>query len=203
MDPSAPSPDAARQDLAYIQDIVARAQQRVDPHAFHFVHWGLIVLVWYPLGNAFLRMGRPDWMAWLGAGSLLLGVLLSVLLERRLSHRPRLPHEDPYVGRQVMWVTFVCVGSGLVLSGAAPALGFLDGRAVPTLWGLVYANLATMIGIVYRRDFLWSGLAIFLATIAAMVWPGWNGVILGPVMGLGLLIPGWRAERRVRALAGS
>jgi hypothetical protein len=65
----------------------------------------------------------------------------------------------------------------------------------------VYANLAVMVGIVYRREFVLSGAAIFLASLVAMVWPDWSGVILGPVMGLGLMVPGWMAERRVRALA--
>lgn len=203
MNATQPTPDSAQSDLAYIKDVVARAQQRVDPHAFHFVHWGLIVLVWYPLANAFERMGHLDWMAWLGGAALALGITLSVVREKRLSRRPRLVDEDPYVGDQVMWVAIVCVGAGIVLSVAAPALGFLDGHDMATVWGLVYANLATMTGIVYRREFLWSGLAIFLAAIAAMIWPVWNAAILGPVMGLGLAIPGWRAERRVRALASA
>jgi hypothetical protein len=57
------------------------------------------------------------------------------------------------------------------------------------------------VGIVYRREFLWGGLAIFLAAVAAMAWPEWNGMILGPAMGLGIGIPGLLAERRVAALA--
>jgi hypothetical protein len=203
MDMPLPTPDAARTDLAYIKHIVTRAQQRVDPHAFHFVHWGAIVLVWFPLANVFEHMGHLDWMGALGACALLVGILLSVVREKRLSRRVRLPDEDPFVGDQVMWIAFVSIGAGMVLSIAAPALRFMDGHDVPTLWGLIYANLAAMTGIVYRREFLWSGLAIFLATIAAMVWPEWNGAILGPVMGLGLLVPGWRAEQRVRALAQS
>ena len=197
MEPTVPGDPAA--DLRLIRDLVARAEQRVDPHAFHFVHWGAIVFVWFPAATLLERAGRLDLCAAVGAGALLLGILLSVLREKRLGDR--LPGEDLRLGDQVMWITIASVGAGIVLSVAAPALQFVEGRDVPILWGLVYANLAAMTGIVYRREFAWSGLAIFAASLVAMAWPAWSGVILGPVMGLGLMIPGWMAERRVRALA--
>jgi hypothetical protein len=203
MDPASPTPDAARDELAFLRGVVERAQQRVDPHAFHFVHWGAIVLVWYPLANVLERLGRHDLMLALGVVAVATGAVLSVVREKRLSGRSRIAGEDAFVGRQVMTVTFASIGGTLVLSVAAPALGFVDGQDVPTLWALAYANLAAMIGVVYRREFLWSGLAIFVAAIAGMAWPQWNGLIVGPAMGLGLLIPGWRAERRVRELAAA
>jgi hypothetical protein len=201
MDAPVPSADSARDDLAYVRHVVVRAQQRVDPHAFHFVHWGAIVLVWYPLANVFERMGRTDWMTALGIGAFVLGFVLSAVRERRLAGRERLAGEDPYVGNQVMWAAFASIGAGIVLSATAPTFGFVEGRQVPTLWGLVYASLCTTVGIVYRREFLWGGLAIFAAAVAAMAWPEWNGMILGPAMGLGIGIPGLLAERRVAALA--
>ncbi|MHC4077603.1 MAG: hypothetical protein ACYST0_04070, partial [Planctomycetota bacterium] len=43
----------AQQDLAFVKDIVQKTSQRIDAHAFHCVHWGLIVLVWYPVANWF------------------------------------------------------------------------------------------------------------------------------------------------------
>jgi hypothetical protein len=197
MQPSVPADPGA--DLRLIHDLVARAEQRVDPHAFHFVHWGAIVLVWYPAANLLERAGRLDLCAAVGGGALLLGILLSVLREKRLGKR--LAGEDLRLGDQVMWITIASIGAGLVLSVAAPVLHFLEGRHMPIVWGLVYANLTAMTGIVYRREFAWSGLVIFAASLVAMAWPEWSGVILGPVMGLGLMIPGWMAERRVRALA--
>jgi hypothetical protein len=197
MEPSPPADPGA--DLRLIRDLVARAEQRVDPHAFHFVHWGAIVLLWYPAANLLERAGRLDLAAAVGGGALLLGILLSVVREKRLGDR--LQGEDLRLGHQVMWITFASIGAGLVLSVVAPALHFLPGSHVPIVWGMVYANLAAMTGIVYRREFAVSGAAIFLASLIAMAWPGWSGVILGPAMGLGLIVPGLMAERRVRALA--
>jgi hypothetical protein len=53
---------------------------------------------------------------------------------------------------------------------------------------------------VYPHAFHWAGIAIFVATLAATALPDWNGLILGPAQGLGLLLPGLQAERRVRRL---
>ena len=60
---------------------------------------------------------------------------------------------------------------------------------------------AFIVGIVYSAEYFWSAGAIFLAALAAMAFPEWNGYILGPVMGLGLFVPGLRAELRVRRMA--
>ena len=197
---SAPEPGAASADLEFVRRIVARTDQRIDPHGFHFVHWGLIVLVWYPLSNYFALRGWTTGVLMLGIGAFALGMVLSGVREALLAKRNRLPGENTFIGRQVAWVTLTSVGAGVVLSAVAPASGFLTGPDVPTLWGLVYANLAAMVGIVYRREFLVSGLAIFVAAVATMIFVRYNGFILGPFMGLGLVLPGLRAERRVRAL---
>ena len=190
----------AMQDLEFINQVVQRTDRRVDPHAFHYVHWGLIVLVWYPLSNFLEQQGELRWMLYVGVGSMVLGILLSMGREMWLSRKPRLEGENTFISRQLMLATFGCIGAGIVLSGVAPSTQFIEGRNVPIIWGLVYATMAYMIGVVYRRAFLYSGIAIFGAAIAAMFFPKYNGYILGPVMGLGLIIPGVQAELRVRAL---
>jgi hypothetical protein len=193
--------DPARADLAYIRDVMERTDRRIDPHAFHFVHWGAIVLVWFPLGTWFELEGRLDLLAWLCAGSLALGIALGVVREIALAKRPRLEGENTFVSDQVKVAAFAHVAAGVLLTILAPTFGFLSAHDTPTIWGLAYAGLAFSVGLVYRREFLWSAAAIFGAVLLAIAWPQWNGFFLGPAMGLGLLIPGLRAERRVRQLA--
>ncbi len=194
-------PHAAEHDLKLIHDLVDRTHRRIDPHAFHYVHWGLIVLLWYPLANWFALQGHVEWVIGLGVGSVLLGFLLSGVREARLNRlQPRLPGENTFITRQVNLIVAGCIGAGMVLSGLAPSLGFIDGHAVPTMWGIVYANMAFMVGVTYERDFLWAGLFIFAGVILAIIFQTYNGYILGPFMGLGMIIPGMRAERRVRRM---
>ena len=46
-----------------------------------------------------------------------------------------------------------------------------------------------------------AGVVIFLGVIAAIVVPQYNGFILGPCMGLGMIIPALQAERRVKGMS--
>ena len=194
---------SAKGELTFVKDIMDKTSQRVDAHAFHFVHWGLIVLIWYPLGHWFGLQGQMDWYIGIGVASLVLGVTLSMWREIRLSRKSRLPGENTFIGRQVSRITFANVVAGAALSILAPATGVVDGPDVPIIWGLVYANMAFMMGVAFSTEFLISGIAIFCGTLVAILLPQFSGYILGAVMGLGMIIPGLRAESRVRQLVTS
>ncbi len=195
-----PSAAEAARDLDFIRDVVDRTDRRVDPHAFHYVHWGAIVLLWYPIANWLALRGEIGPMIAVGVGSVALGMLLSIVREIRLQKSPRLEGENTFLSNQMMLVTFASIGAGAVLSGVSPNFGFIEGPNIPTLWALVYANMAVMLGIIYRRAFLYAGIVIFAAAIIAIIVPAYNGFIVGPAMGLGMIVPGLQAERRVKEL---
>jgi hypothetical protein len=191
----------AEKDIEFIRTMMDRTRRRVDPHAFHFVHWGAIVLVWYPLANLFTLQERTALLLPLGVGALLLGGSLSWIREARLARRPRLQGEDTVVSDQVEGIAGACLAAAGIVTFAGPATGFLRGPDVPVVWGIAYAVMAYMVGVVYSREYRWAGAAIFAGSLAAMAWPAWNGFILGPCMGLGMIAPGLMAEGRVRAMA--
>ncbi len=197
---SLPDAASASADLRYLDELLARTRERVDPHAFHYVHWGLIVLVWYPLSNLLVLADRPWFAVPLGVLALVSGGIMSVVRERRLQRSPRVVGEDPRLAKRIAIISLSAVAAGMVLSFVAPATGFVRGENVPILWGLVYASMAFHTGVVYRRSFLWAGAFIFAGVLVACVWQRYNGIILGPFMGLGLIVPGMQAERSVRAL---
>jgi hypothetical protein len=196
-----PAADAAR-DLDYVRSILDRTQRRLDPHAFHFVGWGAIVLVWYPLENALALGGYPgSGRLALGVTALVLGCVVGGVGEFRLARRAAAgdePPEDTVLSRQVLQIVWGCLGPAILLSAVGPALGMIPGSSVPLVWGLAYAVMAWMVGVVYSREFLWAGAWIFAGFLAALLLPGYEGLVLGPAMGLGLLVPGMIAERRVR-----
>jgi hypothetical protein len=167
--------------------------------------WGALVLVWYPLLNWLELAGRYRAIAWVVIGALALGTVLSCVLEARLKGRPRVSGENTFVGRQVVRIVALNVGLGALLSAAGPASGLLPPDGLSLVWGFAYANMAYMVGVVYRREYLVAGLAIAAATLAAWAVPAYRGFILGPIMGLGMIVPGLMAERRVarmRAVTG-
>jgi hypothetical protein len=193
--------DQAQRELAFIRELVERTRRRVDPHAFHYVHWGALVLLWFPIGNWLELAGRRTALIALNVGAVVLGCTLSALREARLRRRPRIAGEDTLLTKQIVLVVYSSVIAGMILSAVAPEFGLIRNADVPILWGIVYANLAFMSGVVYTRDFLWSGAFIFAGVVAAIVFRSHNGYILGPFMGLGMIVPGLLAESRVRRLA--
>ncbi len=195
--PFEPDRESARAELVYLEDLLRRARRTLDPHAFHFVHWGAIVLLWYPLGNALELAGRLRSELFLGVAAVVLGFVLSVVRELRLRRAPRVSDEDTHVTSQVRSIVFASILAGFVLSAVGPATGLIAGANVPIVWGLVYANISVMTGLVYRRDFMRWGIFIFVATIVAILFQRYDGFILGPCMGLGAIVPGLRAERDV------
>ena len=195
-------PDQAKDDLRYIREIVSRAGERLDPHLFHTVHWGAIVLVWYPLSNLFQMRDRKDLMLILGIAALTLGAVLSAALEWRLKGRSRVTEGNEWIERRIGWFFAAFLGAGGILSGIAPSVdpAFIPGPRIPSLWGLVYAALAFSVGVLYTREWRISGGLIFAGTIFSLFFLEYNGFILGPVMGFGMILPGLAAERRVRRL---
>jgi len=192
--------EKAADQLRFIRDVIARTEGRIDPHAFHFVIWGTLVLVCYPLLNWLELQGNLRWMAWIGIGALVLGAVLSSAFEIRLAGKPRLSGENTFVARQVVMIVFANIGIAAVISAAGPGTGLVAHDAVTLVWGFAYANMAYMIGVVYRKEYLVAGLAIAAATFVAWTMPPYRGFILGPFMGLGMIIPGVMAERRVARL---
>ncbi len=187
-------------DLQFIRRILERTQARIDPHAFHFVLWGALVFVAYPLGNWFDLKGRGDLRGWTIGGMLAAGALASFLFEFRLRGRSRLEGENTFVSRQVVQLVFYHIGVASFLSAAGPASEFVPGPFVPHVWGFAYASMMYTIGVVYTREYVAAGFAILVGTAIALFNVRYAGMILGPFMGLGAIIPGVIAERRVARL---
>ena len=54
------------------------------------------------------------------------------------------------------------------VSAVGPALGMVPGEKIPVVWGIAYAAMAYNVGIVYRAEFLWSGVLIFAGSLLAL-----------------------------------
>ena len=133
-------------------------------------------------------------------GSLTLGGVLSAVRGALARRKPRLEGSNTHIARQITWITSANIIAAFAFNFLVIGFQLLDDKFIYVIWGLAYANLAFMTGVVYTRDFLLSGIFIFVAVIIALAFSDYAGFILGPAMGLGLVVPGLLAERRVRHL---
>jgi len=194
------NPEQAAQDLALIRRVLEQTRRRVDPQMHHAILWGTIVLIWYPLMSWFERSGDGRAQLIVSFAAVWCGAILSAWRGWRSSRHPRLAAANTTLARQLGAVTGIFVGSGVLLSVAAPALSPGAERFVPHIWGMLYALMLMTLGVFYSREFLFCGLPCLLATMAALRWPDAAGYILGPAMGLGCIVAGCIAERRVARL---
>ncbi|MCY3759108.1 MAG: hypothetical protein OXG96_15420 [Acidobacteria bacterium] len=191
--------EIASNDLRYIREVLERTRSRIDPHAWHFVLWGTIVLLWYPSHNLMQLNLLPDGRFWLFVVALTVGTVGSGLFGWRMI-RQRLTAANTFISRQIGIIVFSCCGAAILLNIVGPLTGILPVGLVPLIWGFAYAQMAFAVGVVYSREFLDSAAVIFAGCIGAMFRPELNGLILAPCMGLGMIVPGVISELRVRKL---
>jgi hypothetical protein len=189
----------AADDLALVRRILDATHRRVDPQMFHFIIWGAIVLVWYPLDQWLEANEYRASQAPLAICALVLGSSLSIIGGYLANRRPRLVTGDPGFSTRIAAACGVFIGTGVACS-VAIALSGENVRWTPHLWGLMYALMLMTLGVFYSSECFLFGLLALAGTIAA-AWQRQNaGYILGLSMGIAAVIPGLMAERRVRRL---
>ncbi len=192
--------EQASHDLELIARVLDQTHRRVDPQMFHSIIWGAIVLVWYPLMSFFERLGNGRGQLVTAISALGLGIGLSSFLGWRAGQRPRLTGANTRLAGQLGAVTAIFISIGVLLSIAVPTLARGGERYIPHVWGLLYALMLMTMGVLYSREIFWCGVPSLVATIVALRFPAEAGFILGPAMGLGCIVAGVIAERRVARL---
>ncbi len=189
-------PDVA-EDLRVIRKVLEMTHRRVDPQMFHAIIWGAIVLVWFPAMNYLELKGLRRGQLYAGIAAVGVGTLTSTILGFLAGRVPRLTASNTRLAAQCGAAVACFVISGMLLSFAIPTLVPGGERFIPHLWGLLYSLLLMMLGVFYSREFFFCGLLVFAATVAALAWAAWSGFILGGAIGIGCIVPGVIAERRV------
>jgi hypothetical protein len=192
----------ALDDLHLIRRVLEMTQRRVDPQMFHAIIWGALVMVWFPLMNWFELRGDGRAQLYTSLLALALGMTVSATLGYRAARGPRLKSANTHLAAQVAAVVATFVIAGLILSLAIPCLVPGGERFIPHVWGFLYALKLLVLGIFYSREFFWCGLFVFAGGVCALAWVPYAGFILGAAMGLGCIVPGVIAERRVARLRG-
>lgn len=204
------------EDLKFMRSMIERTQRQIDPGAPSIIVWGIVCIIGY-CGTQWLlvhaKHGYDFNILW---GILyLFGFSLSWFFDHRLKKRMIAKGIKSYISKQINWVWAILVINGIVwgclifFNNMHLAHGTLDGKAfvevylrslrsVMFLWAGIYGIALTMMGILYSKEWLIAGIAVFVSIVIATFVRPYSYIILGIVMGLGCIIPGLIAIRRQR-----
>ncbi len=114
----------------------------------------------------------------------------------RVSKRQKAQGMVSHIWKQLNWVWLILLPNAVLWS----ILGlFKDCFGSPGfLWAAVYAIALSMTGIIYSKEWLFGGIAIFIGIIVASFVRPYSYLILGTVMSLACIIPAIIAHRCFR-----
>ena len=183
-------------DLKFIRAMVERTHREIDPEAFSMITWGLVCMVIY-FGIYFLAIHKMfNCMPYVLFPSLAVGGIVGGISSYRVSKRQKAQGMVSHIWKQLNWVWLILLPNAVLWSILGLFKDYFGGPGF--LWAAVYAIALSMTGIIYSKEWLFGGIAIFISIIAAFFIKPYSYLILGTVMGLACIIPAIIAHLRFR-----
>ncbi len=187
----------AADDLRFIRSVIEKTYRAFDPGSPVMIVWGLIFMIGYPVTQHFITTPRlyefiqPMWIIlWvIGASVAMFHVLRCELRERQADFISQL-------SRQIGLIWSILLLNGTVWSGMR--LFNISFGELAFLWAAIFGFGLSIMGILSSKEWLFGGIAIFIAILAASIMKEHAYVILGIVMGLACIIPAIIAQRNYR-----
>jgi hypothetical protein len=183
-------------DLKFIRAMVERTHREIDPEAFSMITWGLVCMVIY-FGTYFLAIHKMfNCIPYVLFPSLAVGGIVGGISSYRVSKRQKAQGMVSHIWKQLNWVWLILLPNAVLWSILGLFKDYFGGPGF--IWAAVYAIALSITGIIYSKEWLFGGIAIFVAIIIASFVRPYSYLILGTVMGMACIIPAIIAHRRFR-----
>lgn len=176
------------EDLKFMRSVIERTHRQIDPEAPSMITWGLVCLVMYPSVQLLVAMHLYKWIYPMAYTCVAIGVSLSFWFGHRVSKREKRYGFVSRIRKQINWVWGILVINGLFWSWLATYKHW-NPYFSGFLWAAIYGFGLSMMGILHSKEWLFGGIAIFIAILVAYVVKVNAYIILGIVMGLACIIP--------------
>lgn len=181
------NPTALTEDIKFMRSVIDKTCRKIDPGWPTLITWGLIIIIGFPL-LYFLKIQQLDnWVwriQWLIAVS---GFSISAYFVFKAILRERKAGIISKLSRQIYLVFLILSANGFIWTYLDLFRDNIGGFGF--LWTAITGIELTMIGILYSREWLYGGLAIFSGIIAARFTEPYAYYILGIVTGFACIIP--------------
>ncbi len=183
-------------DLRFIRSVIEKTHRAFDPGSPVMIVWGLIFLIGYP-ATQFLstpqlhELIQPMWIIlWV------IGASVAMFYGIRGELRERQADFISQLSRQIGLIWYILLLNGTVWSGMR--LFNISFGELVFLWAIIFGFGLSFMGILYSKEWLFGGIAVFISIFAASIMKEHAYVILGIVMGLACIIPAIIAQRNYR-----
>jgi hypothetical protein len=193
---NSPNHENIQEDIAYIKSMIHRTQRVIDPGAYFFILWGIIIII----GNGILPLISPKLIEiyWLTAAPI--AAIVSFIIGAFIF--PKTSRCATLLSKQIgqLWGTF---GWSAIL---IMFLGFFFPQKIDcTLLGLIiYILMALTLfatGIIYKAEYYVAGVLVFIAAILSSFYPSMAAVSLtGFLSGGSLIVLGILALLRLKQI---
>ena len=183
-------------DLKFIRSVIEKTCRKIDPGWAIMVAWGLIVMIGFPVAY-FLKTRQLDTWKWpIYLLLLVISFCVAIYFGAKATMRERKAGLISKLSKQIYWVWFILLANGILWTCLGLFRDHICGFGF--LWAAIYGIALSMMGILYSREWLYGGMAIFAGIIAAYFTEPYAYYILGIVMGLACIIPAIIAQRNYR-----
>jgi hypothetical protein len=181
-------------DIKFMRSVIEKTYRVIEPGSTLFIVLGLIFLTGLPAMQFLLTSPQlkvfiqPMWIIlWvIGAAVGIFGGFTSEIREKKSGYVSQLSN-------QIGFIWYILLLNGTIWAGLA--LFNISFGNPAFLWALILGFGLSVTGILSSKEWLFAGVAIFIAILAAAIIEHYAYVILGIVMGLGCIIPAIIAKR--------
>ena len=177
----------AADDLRFMRSVIEETCRRIDPGWPIMVAWGLIIMIGFPVGY-FIKTRQLDTWQWpVYLLLLVVGCCVAIYFGAKARMRERKAGVVSKLSRRIYWVWFVLLANGTLWTCLGLFKDHMGGFGF--LWTAIYGIALCMMGVLYSREWMYGGTAVFAGIIAAY-FTGPNAYwVLGIVTGLSCIIP--------------
>jgi hypothetical protein len=182
--------------LRFMRSVIEGTCRRIDPGWPIMVAWGFLMMVGLPVGY-FMKRHRLDTWKWpVYLLLLVVGCCVAIYFGARARMRERKAGVVSILSRRIYWVWFILLANGTLWTCLGLFRDHMGGFGF--LWTAIYGIALCMMGVLYSREWLYGGTAVFAGMIAACLTEPYAYSILGIVTGLACIIPAIISQRDYR-----
>ena len=186
----------AADDLKFMRSVIEKTCRKIDPGWPIMITWGLILMIGFPL-LYFLKIRQLDnWLWHIQWLLVVIGFSISIYFITKAIKQERKAGLISKLSKQIYWIFIILSANGIIWTCLDLFRDHIGGFGF--LWTAICGIELSMVGILYSREWLYGGIAIFAGIIAAYFTEPYAYAILGIVTGLACIIPAIISQRNYR-----